>query len=483
MFSLQRRSTLIAAAIALAGLGLLAGQVRRRFIQTWFRDGTPGPAPALAQPGARVEGLRPAARVRVMLIDGLDAATARELPVLDGLCRAGTDLAVDVGFPTVSLPVQAVLWTGRTQQQSGWLYRIAPLVMPPPDAVALRVPGSTAVAEEQPFIAGSFGFDVRAGGGEAFAAAARERVGGAARLVFVHVLRVDKAGHRGGSGSDAYGAAARWADGVLRDLLAVAPPDAQTRWFVLSDHGHRRAGGHGGAEREVRVVRACIAGGPAAGVDRASVHLVDVSRALQDSLGLSPAREDRGRPLAFAAAHPDPDATLPRPTPGRTLIAAIIALAALVISMLGPWRRRTLLALPLWVPIAYGSVAIVRGLPTLSNPIVYPPLGWDAIVAGTPGLLYLLATFLLAGRRSPLAFCATQVGLPAGLTLGALEACGGIEALLTAGAGPPLSPIWTAHASVGLSLLTAGALLLAAGCLVLAVAPGPVSIKRESSDE
>ena len=44
---------------------------------------------------------------------------AERMPTLSRHCATGIDTAVDVGFPTVSLPVQHALWTGRTQQQSG----------------------------------------------------------------------------------------------------------------------------------------------------------------------------------------------------------------------------------------------------------------------------------------------------------------------------------------------------------------------------
>jgi hypothetical protein len=474
-----RRPALIALVIFLAGAGLLAGQARRRFIQTWFRDGPPAAAPVLSGERAAVGGLAPAERVRVLLIDGLDRNTAGTLPTLDGLCRAGTDLEVDVGFPTVSLPVQSVLWTGRTQQQTGLLYRIAPLALPPPDAVAVQVPGSVAVAEDHPFIAGSFGFEVRSGTAPAwpeaaFARAAGEVVAGSARLAFVHVLRVDKAGHRGGSRSEGYRTAARWADGLLRQLLEAAPVDARTRWFVLSDHGHRDRGGHGGEERAMRIVRACLGGGATANVGGGSVHLVDLARALRDSLGLAPGAGP-GRPLAVAVAHPDRDATLPRVPAGRLLMAALIALAGLGYSvvgaarsgkLLGARRAGKLLAFPWWLPTSYLGVIVLRGVPTLSNPIVYPPLGWDAVLAGVPGLVVLAVAFVAVGRRAPVAFCGQQLALPAALAVAALVGCRGLEALVDGRAGPPLSPHWTAHASVLLSLLAAAALTLALACLM-----------------
>ena len=134
-------------------------------IRSFFRDGPPRAAPALEQPAGPAPGLEPVRRVRVLLVDGLGAETARTLPAHNGVCRGGTDLAVDVGFPTVSLPVQAVLWTGRTQQQLGLLYRIAPLATPPPQAVPVRRSRALAIAEDQAFIARSFGFENPGGTG------------------------------------------------------------------------------------------------------------------------------------------------------------------------------------------------------------------------------------------------------------------------------------------------------------------------------
>ena len=73
---------------------------------------------------------------------------------------------------------------------------------------------------------------------------------------------MDKAGHRQGAASAQYRQAAAEADALLDRLLAVAPPSAGLRWLVLSDHGQRPRGGHGGAEPAIRIVRACLAGGP-----------------------------------------------------------------------------------------------------------------------------------------------------------------------------------------------------------------------------
>ncbi len=469
--------------IGLMLLGIGSGVARRHFIRAFFRDAPAGAPPPVAQPAAgqataaqplpAAAGLPPAPRTRVLLIDGLDADTARNLPALNHLCRDGLDLTVDVGFPTVSLPVQSVLWTGRTQHQSGLLYRIAPLATPPPGALPHRLPGSRAASEDQPFIARSFGFQMLAGD---FPAAAREAVSGSARLAFVHVLRVDKAGHRGGSASAAYREAAVWSDDLLGKLLRTAPAGPGTRWFVLSDHGHRGAGGHGGAEREIRLTRACIAGGPSArrgDSPGSEIHLIDLARALGDSLGLPPPAGAVGRPLPFARAHPDRGATLPGAGWLRQGLAVLVFLGALALGLARPrWRRRSLWPLwPLPLPLAYLGVLVIRGLPTLSNPIVYPPLGIGAVLAAVPGLLLLVVAMGWLLRHDPGRlpdFCRVQLVPLAGLVAACLLACGGVQAIVRGGP-PPLYPIWTAHAAVFMSLFAAAALLLAL-VLLLAVA-------------
>jgi hypothetical protein len=467
---------------ALAAAAFAAGTLRKRFVSTWFFDGPAGARPTLAQAGRTRSGLMgpdgvgvaAADRVRVFLLDGLSATAAADLPVLSQLCAAGNDLVIDVGYPTVSLPVQASLWTAETQQQLGLLYRIKPLGSPPPAAAPARVPGSVAVAEDQPFIAGSFGFAelqppaplLTSGGwsAEVFVRAAKVAVAGPARLAFVHVLRIDKAGHKEGSRAPAYRAAALWADGLLAELLALAPAASDTRWFVLADHGHRASGGHAGAEAEVRLVRGCIVGaGIAAGV-RGRVHLVDVARALQESLGLSLPAAAAGRPLGFALAHPDPDAVAAVTGAGRgpvTILIAVALLAALALATRRLWRgdRRVVVVALAWVPLAYAGVYVANGPLTLSSPIIYPPVGRDIMIAGTAGLLILWALVFVVGRRDPVrGLKAGVVALAPALVaaLVSLVACGGLATLVDHGRGPPLVEPVTAHASVFLALLAAG---------------------------
>src|SRR5215470_711623 len=143
----------------LVGLAIALPIVRRTLIRavvTW--DAAPGePAPLPTGDGP---GLAPAARVRVALIDGLGAATAETLPEWSALCKRGLALRVDVGFPTISLPVEVALWTGLTQQQTGIVFRSDRPLVPPLDrrGIPAQVAGSIAIAENHGYIVRSLGF-------------------------------------------------------------------------------------------------------------------------------------------------------------------------------------------------------------------------------------------------------------------------------------------------------------------------------------
>src|SRR6187431_3180896 len=123
----------IAAGFVAAALAALLPDVRRDLIRaavTWdARPADPAPLPAGTGPG-----LPPAPRTRVVLIDGLAEAVARTLPNWSAVCGRGVALRVDVGFPTVSLPVAVSLLTGLTQQQTGIMNRYNRPLDPPLDA-------------------------------------------------------------------------------------------------------------------------------------------------------------------------------------------------------------------------------------------------------------------------------------------------------------------------------------------------------------
>src|SRR5580765_3438533 len=110
------RAVAMALALLAAAYGLV--ELRHRWIDavTTF-DATPSAAAPL--PYGNGPGISRVPRTRVVLIDGLTADAAHDLPAWQAMCARGVRLTVDVGFPTVSIPVEVALWTGLTQQQSG----------------------------------------------------------------------------------------------------------------------------------------------------------------------------------------------------------------------------------------------------------------------------------------------------------------------------------------------------------------------------
>jgi len=486
----RRRMARLCAAALLALVATGAFQLRKRLIRAIFRDGRPrAAAPLSPATGTGVAPLSPAPRLRVVLLDGLGAPAARALPALSALCARGLDLEVDVGFPTVSLPVQAVLWTGRTQQQSGIRFHTTRMPLPPAGALPQLVPGSRGVAEAHAEIVNSFGFataqppDVEKPPpwGEAdFSRAALDAVASEAPLVFLHVLRIDAAGHAAGAASAAYREAMRTADELLGRVIArdAEVHGATSRWLVLADHGHLPAGGHGDAEESLLIVRACIAGGvpgDLVGPWGARVHLVDISRAMFDSLGVAPNAESVGRPLAAAVREPAPRATLPSPEAWRWAVAALLLLAGAIASLGRDARRARWrwLGLPgLWWWVATASLWAIAGTPSLSRNYVFRSWTWVAWQAMAPGLLVLLLVDGLALWRGATLGAALRraLGLPLALVLGALVLCHG-EAVLGA-ADPPLMPFLTGLASAWLALFIIGTAALALSALAAAARAG-----------
>lgn len=533
-----QRAVHLVLALALCGLALGLYHARRDFIRGFFLDGPGGPAPALAMPASGSGSdsdsgsdsaalMTPVERVRVVLLDGVNASVTHELPAYDRLCDSGVDLTVDVGFPTVSLPVQQVLWTGWTQTQSGVLFHGKPQVLDMLEAgssrerlahgIPAQVPDSLAIAESHQYIIHALGFaevlpasptemaegwsdpDYHTDGD--FLAHALEAVASDRRLVFVHVLRVDVAGHRkGGLGSPAFDEAARAADRMLERLVAAekAAHPAGTRWLILADHGHRArahvgpGGGHGGAERYIRQVRGCFFGevggevgpgeAPAAG---SVVHLVDVSRALRDSLGLAPEPRSAGRALGDALRAPvQHDATLPSPSPGRWAGAIAVLFLGLLITAWGASGR--LACLPWWWPVAMSAVFILVAGPTLSAPMVYRPRGELVYTAGLPGIAVLALTLgwmrVLGprgagqgtGLSASMRALAGQLALPlaGAIAAGVLSAGSDVLAIALGSASePPLMPRYTALTSVLLILAYVGCAVGALAMTVAALAP------------
>jgi hypothetical protein len=462
---MRRATSIVVVAVLLVAAWLLP-HLRHRLIQdiiTW--DAVPS-EPAML-PLGRGPGLTAAPRVRVVLIDGLSADTARSLPTWSALCKRGLDLTVDVGFPTVSLPVETELWTGLTQQQSGIVFRSdRPIVPPLANSIPAQVPDSRAIAENHGYIVRSLGFHQVESDDPAWQQHAHDAVAGAGRLVFVHVLRVDTAGHRHGHDSSAYRTAAAEADAIIASLVDAAP---DARWFVLSDHGHLPGGGHGGEDQRVRQVSGCIIGpgiAPAKGV----VHVIDIARALADSTGAKLPAASRARPISIALAAPlGPDQSVP-PTALGPGVAAIFALV--IAALLGSWGVRRWWLAPWWFAIACASLVLVRGVPTLSMPMVFAAAGRVMYLTWLPALaIATVTTWFGLGKATLPRVLVAQLALPLGALAAAVIVTGAWRLLLGQQVAPVvprftawLSPLilMAAHGMAAVALAVLGRLVRSA---------------------
>lgn len=456
----MRRAIEVVVAVALVvGAWLMLG-VRHRLIRditTW--DALPSP-PAVLPEGSG-PGLSEVRRVRVVLIDGLSQDTARSLPAVMAVCKRGIDLTVDVGFPTISLPVEVSLWTGLTQQQTGVVFRSdRPIVPPLAHSIPAQVEGSRAIAENHGYIVKSLGFHQVESDDPAWQDHAKQAVASDARLVFVHILRVDTAGHKHGHDSPEYRANADFANGIVATLVEAAP---DARWFVLSDHGHLPGGGHGGQEPRIRQVAGCIAGPGIAPARGLLVHVVDVARAIADSVGVKLDPASRARPMSVALAAPlGPDESVP-PT---ALGAGIIAIFALVLgAMLSLLATRKWWLAPWWFVIACASLVILRGEPTMSMPMIYAPTGRTMYLTWLPALAIAAATAWLALSRTTLArMLVAQLALPVG-ALAATSIITGAWRPLLGEQVAPVVPRFTGYLLVLLLIVAHG--LAAVGLAVL----------------
>lgn len=495
---MRPRLVALGLACVLAALAWQMPQVRRRVIRAIVTFDAapsdpvilPGSIPWLPGmppdelPGASL-GLGPTPRTRVILIDGLSAEVAASLPAWQALCRRGVATTVDVGFPTVSLPVEVELWSGLTQQQTGVVNRYQRPLEPPLRGIPSQLRDSWVVAEHHGWIARSLGFaatepaaapdnriaDVDPEGWKTqWKAHARAAVASPSALVFVHVLAVDDAGHAKGGDSAEYRAAAVSADRVLEHLVAAAP---DARWFALSDHGHLPRGGHGGEERALRQVPGCIAGpgvdGPGLPAAGGMIHMVDISRAIAESTGAQLSRETVARPLGVALiARLGPDDAVPALALGPGAIVALILAAGLALTIA---TARAWWLAPWWFVLACAALIVVRGEPTLSMSYVYRPEGRDMYVVWLATLpLASLATWFGARRTSLVRAATAQLAFPIAAAAAAMTASGAWATMFGAEVAPVV-PRFTAYGSPLLLMASHGAAAVALAALARLVRP------------
>jgi hypothetical protein len=116
-------------------------------------------------------------------------------------------------------------------------------------------------------------------------------------FVFIHLDQVDYAGHHEGGPQDLrWDAAARRADGLLREIATTLDLTRDTL-FVCSDHGQIDQGGHGGQEKIVLVEPFVLAGAQVKPGHYGDVNMVDVAPTLAALLGASIPASSQGHVL------------------------------------------------------------------------------------------------------------------------------------------------------------------------------------------
>jgi hypothetical protein len=267
------------------------------------------PAPLVPVAEAGAPSPAPSGRVLVVVIDGLRADVAAELPFVRELGERGARAELASEVPVFSSPQYVAMLTGVPPRDSGVRTNVG-LARTPLDSVArrLRAGGRRAVeiGDQVDWWRILFGDDLAttrvtspdALPGEAIALMP------AADLLLVHLCDVDRAGHDAGAASPAYRAAARTADERTR-RLAVAWGWPAANVILLADHGHTWRGGHGGDEPDVR--RSFFAaGGPgiAAGARSAGMRMIDVAPTLAVMLGVAAPATAQGHAWLDALALP-----------------------------------------------------------------------------------------------------------------------------------------------------------------------------------
>ncbi len=270
-------------------------------------------------------------RLAVVLVDGLDFDAARALPAFASLRRAGVLRPLRAAFPTYTSPAVISMVTGLSPRESG--IRLNGSLDHGPrgtdrvttEAVLAGVAVELWSREWKPFaklLDPPAGASIRAGRVDFLASVVAARAPLAARLppldgrsparalTFVYIGEVDEIAHWHGTRSPEYRDAVNLA-GALVDRYAATLDFDQDTLIVLSDHGHRPAGGHGGLEPEAESAF-LLARGPLLrqGVEIDERPLRDVASTLSVLAGLPVPTSNLGRPMLDLLALGDRETSL-----------------------------------------------------------------------------------------------------------------------------------------------------------------------------
>lgn len=292
----------VAAAVAgLLVLSFLAWGMARAFVSSFERY-----APPAVPDIAAGEGSTPAAdRAVVVVISGLRADLADEMPTLRTLSQRGASALVNVAWPTTAQTSWTTLLSGTDPELAGAAALTASDRAPRPIAVdnlvqrtrvtrrTVGLAGQRQLLAMLPDLAGGRMFlaDNPADDARVVQAALDILADSPPDLLIVQLANVDAVGASRGGRSDEYYRAALQADEQVARLLAGI--DLQTTLVVVtSDYGHLDGGGHGGTESLVATVPLIMAGPgvrgdrPPAGAAPRRIKQQDVAPTVAALIGL-----------------------------------------------------------------------------------------------------------------------------------------------------------------------------------------------------
>lgn len=257
--------------------------------------GVPAAAAVPAPKIAKSEGVR---RAVVVVLDGLGFEKGIEEPALEEIAGSGAVRMMRAEFPTFTYPGITSMVTGRPPLYSG--VRInGPRPTLPWDSVPKRAAAAGYAVRYDPELFENFAslllLPERAE--RVDASASLPPAAGARTLDLLYEGRIDRVAHRYGTESTEYRdvvqAAAERANAVWRSLDPL-----QDVLVVVSEHGHRLAGGHGGAEPEAAraLLVAAGKGVPASGRLR-SGWMRDLAPTVTALLGADAPADSLGLPM------------------------------------------------------------------------------------------------------------------------------------------------------------------------------------------
>ncbi|MCA9564655.1 MAG: alkaline phosphatase family protein, partial [Myxococcales bacterium] len=248
-------TVLILILISILGVYILLGYME------WTNDYDPDGVPSRsAASAAQVEvAMAPQTRPRrviILLVDGLRADFAGDMSALGRIRASGVSAITDVGTPSYSRSSYAVISSGVRQDRSGIrtnaFHGTATVdsIWNRARAAGLRVEVVANLSWWTELWPQGFDSSTLATM-DNFPQLATEALRGNADLLLLHPTIVDYAGHERGARSPMYQDAVNSIDRLLANWTNGQIDLSRDALIVLSDHGHRWKGGHGGPEHEV----------------------------------------------------------------------------------------------------------------------------------------------------------------------------------------------------------------------------------------